>query len=490
MNRTYGWTGVDSNHNVEDGTTEMRWRLADLDANQSYAFEWITERNGHYTSHDSFFFNSTSSEEHLHHFSIEVDEDITCRVYFRTFLYVITDDGSYIEVNQNSQYVTPNCDYEGDFDQFPLLVLDDDTNDSWVNTNFIENGDQTFRVDLSGLDPDRQYNLWGSVSNRYGSEYFSWGDFNPAERPSYIEVDMTIDEWTCEVGLNLYIYMYMLDGGSRYIRSGTEYTDSPCVDVGDVELEIDSDDVGYSMGLENGSNQMSWNLTDLAANQSYTFEWRVEYNDDHVMYGTETWDTGGNTSALIEWVMDIDTSITCNARVYYRTFIDTTGSDDWFQMDSGDYSEYFSCNENVYPEDYYVSFYGNINGTWQDNPDVLLFGNDAVQIQFENMSEGRTIGCTYITLERASTRSLRTYTSLTTGGQWTSRCRSRLGPAPYHTAGTSTSTTSGTRPEQAGATPTGTWVPIADHLTAHASAQATTARTLPTLTSRTVPALG
>ena len=65
------------------------------------------------------------------------------------------------------------------------------------------------------------------------------------------------------------------------------------------------------MGLENGSNQMSWNLTDLAANQSYTFEWRVEYNDDHVMYGTETWDTGGNTSALIEWVMDIDTSITC-----------------------------------------------------------------------------------------------------------------------------------------------------------------------------------
>ena len=313
VNRTYGWTGVDSNHNVEDGTTEMRWRLADLDANQSYAFEWITERNGHYTSHDSFFFNSTSSEEHLHHFSIEVDEDITCRVYFRTFLYVITDDGNYIEVNQNSQYVTPNCDYEGDFDQFPLLVLDDDTNDSWVNTNFIENGDQTFRVDLSGLDPDRQYNLWGSVSNRYGSEYFSWGDFNPAERPSYIEVDMTIDEWTCEVGLNLYIYMYMLDGGSRYIRSGTEYTDSPCVDVGDVELEIDSDDVGYSMGLENGSNQMSWNLTDLAANQSYTFEWRVEYNDDHVMYGTETWDTGGNTSALIEWVMDIDTSITCNA---------------------------------------------------------------------------------------------------------------------------------------------------------------------------------
>ena len=388
VNRTYGWTGVDSNHNVEDGTTEMRWRLADLDANQSYAFEWITERNGHYTSHDSFFFNSTSSEEHLHHFSIEVDEDITCRVYFRTFLYVITDDGSYIEVNQNSQYVTPNCDYEGDFDQFPLLVLDDDTNDSWVNTNFIENGDQTFRVDLSGLDPDRQYNLWGSVSNRYGSEYFSWGDFNPAERPSYIEVDMTIDEWTCEVGLNLYIYMYMLDGGSRYIRSGTEYTDSPCVDVGDVELEIDSDDVGYSMGLENGSNQMSWNLTDLAANQSYTFEWRVEYNDDHVMYGTETWDTGGNTSALIEWVMDIDTSITCNARVYYRTFIDTTGSDDWFQMDSGDYSEYFSCNEYVYPEDYYVSFYGNINGTWQDNPDVLPFGNDAVQIQFENMSEG------------------------------------------------------------------------------------------------------
>ena len=155
-----------------------------------------------------------------------------------------------------------------------------------------------------------------------------------------------------------------------------------------MELEIDSDDVGYGMGLENGSNQMSWNLTDLAAHQSYTLEWRVEYNNDHVMYETETWDTGGNTSALIEWVMDIDTSITCNARVYYRTFIDTTGSDDWFQMDSGDYYESFSCNENVYPDDYYVSFYGNINGTWQDNPDVLPFGNEVVQIQFENMSEG------------------------------------------------------------------------------------------------------
>ena len=176
--------------------------------------------------------------------------------------------------------------------------------------------------------------------------------------------------------------MYLLDGDMIYIKSGTEYTDSPCVNTGDVELEIDSEDVGYDMGLGNGSNAMSWNLTDLVANTTYTFEWRVQYNNDYVSYVSETWNTGDNSSALFDWELDVDTSTTCNVRVYYRTFVDITGSGYWAEMDNGNYYESFSCDQYVYPDDHYVSIEFDVNGTWVEDPDTMPYGFDVVQLRF------------------------------------------------------------------------------------------------------------
>ena len=160
---------------------------------------------------------------------------------------------------------------------------------------------------------------------------------------------------------HLYIYVHMLDDGHRTIKSDTDQIDSSCINPGDFELEIGSVEVGYGMGLVNGTNDMTWNLTDLAQDQTYTFDWRVEYNNDDVLYMHETWDTDDNSSRLIDWDLEINTSAVCNARIEFRAYIDMTGDGEWIMMESRSFYENFECDQHVYPRDHYVTIHGEVN---------------------------------------------------------------------------------------------------------------------------------
>ena len=72
--------------------------------------------------------------------------------------------------------------------------------------------------------------------------------------------------------------------------------------------------------LVNGTNNMVWNITNIAYNQTFTFDWTVRLNDDYVMYEAETWHTGLNDTALFAWSLDLDTWITCDIEIYYRVY--------------------------------------------------------------------------------------------------------------------------------------------------------------------------
>ena len=383
VNRTYGWTDVSANRNANDGEMEIRWHFEDLVVNQSYAFEWLEFRNGDYTGHHVVEFTPTS-DEHYQPFNLTVESASTCDIRLEGSLYVLVS-GRYIEVFYDSDYLYPNCNYAGDFNQFPLLVQNQ-TTDEYSVPDSIGNGDQSFRFDLSGLIDNRTYYLHGNINTNLDSESWHWGQFTPSEQPDYVEVNMTISEWTCTVSAHLYIYVHMLDDNHRTIRSDTDQIDSSCINPGDFELEIGSIEVGYGMGLVNGTNDMTWNLTDLAQDQTYTFDWRVEYNNDDVLYMHETWDTDDNSSRLIDWDLEINTSAVCNARIEFRAYIDMTGDGEWIMMESRSFYENFECDQQVYPRDHYVTIHGEVNGTWVAEPDPLPFGYDVISLGFENLT--------------------------------------------------------------------------------------------------------
>ena len=114
--------------------------------------------------------------------------------------------------------------------------MQNQTTDEYSVPDSIGNGDQSFRFDLSGLIDNRTYYLYGNINTNLDSESWHWGQFTPSEQPDYVQVNMTISEWTCTVSAHLYIYVHMLDDGHRTIRSDTDQIDSPCINPGDLSL--------------------------------------------------------------------------------------------------------------------------------------------------------------------------------------------------------------------------------------------------------------
>ncbi|RZD49114.1 MAG: hypothetical protein CXT66_05060, partial [Methanobacteriota archaeon] len=392
-NRTYGWTNTNQNHNVDNGSNELRWALSDLETDFNYTMEWLTYRNGDFTQYDSFEFTADSLESN-HEFTLEIEEAITCELSLQYYLSVEVG-GKIISVESGSFSLNPSCTFRKDFLVTPILVLDDNGVD-WIETDYIENGNQTIRIDLSGLDANQSYTMNGNVCTTTVCESFNWGTFSPtdwlnASEEDHKDFDIIVDEWSCEVSVYIHMHMITLNGSNnRHILGDYTYLSSPCFNPGDVELEIDGDEVGYSMGLENGTNDMSWNLTDLAANQTYTFDWRVRFNGDYVMYDSETWFSGSDLTTQLNWMLDFNSTFICNAQIYWRTFLDSSNSSthNWIEMDSGDFYESFPCDEYVYPDDHYVNVYGLVNGTWEQEPGYLPTGDNDLELRFENLTVG------------------------------------------------------------------------------------------------------
>ncbi|MDP7649940.1 MAG: hypothetical protein QF834_07110, partial [Candidatus Thalassarchaeaceae archaeon] len=386
INKSYGWADANSNSNPADGANEMSWGLSDLEAGYEYTLEWLIFRNSDYTSYDYAQWDATSDEDFVN-FTLEVEQQTTCDIRFESRLYVDTGAADLLHLESRSFYLYPSCSQSVDFNIIPVEVLQ--TDGTWQEDASMENGNQTIRVNLSGLESGLLYYVIGEVCTVDECVSYSEYDFDPANLSS-IDVNISVDDWTCEVRVYVHSHLYAVSGANHHILGYNEYIQSPCTDPGDVDLEVDGDATNYGLGLDNGTNDMVWNLTDLASDLTYTLDWYVEYNNDIVQYNTETWFTGTDDTALFNWTIDVDESVTCNVEVHYRVFIDRSDDDsgDWVQMDDDNYYDSLSCNEWVYPDDHYVSIHADINGTWEEDPDELPFGENDLQLRFENLTMG------------------------------------------------------------------------------------------------------
>ena len=396
VNRSYGWDSYWNNRYLSEGEHEFRWHAYGLLENQSYAIQWYDYRNGYMTNFDTYYFNSTT-DEYYQTFTINVEEN-TCRVNPSARLYVFVEDSDrYIRLESRGWNFESTCSYEEEFTMFPMEILQDDG--AWMETSSSENGNISIRLDLSNLDNEFRYYMSSNAQSISDYDSVNWGDFYPEDQDDYVELEIHVDEWTCEVSVYLYIYMYDLSGDTRQLNSqNTRYISTPCVSYGEIILEVNDDESGdYYIGddiLVNGTNNMVWNITNIAYNQTFTFDWTVRLNDDYVMYEAETWHTGLNDTALFAWSLDLDTWITCDIEIYYRVYAETSGSDEnseWLQLTGENLREYFDCNSRVYPE--YVNIYALDNNTWKEENEFvsghgLPSGEVDFELRFENLSEG------------------------------------------------------------------------------------------------------
>ena len=85
--------------------------------------------------------------------------------------------------------------------------------------------------------------------------------------------------------------------------------------------------------LNNGTNNMSWELEDLVLGANYALDWYVRLNDDFVLYQHETWEATDNSS-LLSWSFEMDNSTTCNVQIQYRLWVDSSESTtpNWISM--------------------------------------------------------------------------------------------------------------------------------------------------------------
>ena len=249
-----------------------------------------------------------------------------------------------------------------------------------------------FAIDVSHLSlGDTSYTIqyqWETESDNF---YGSTTDITANENVFYFDVPLTT--WDCEVRIYIYLRYENFQGHFNYMQSRWNYFETDCVEPGNVSLNMDGMGEVWDdwSNLNNGTNNMSWELTDLNIGARYTLDWYVRLNYDYVLYEHQTWVATGEEHSM-PWGFSIDNSTTCNLEVRYRLFVDSsdTSTPNWIDMKEQGYYWYPSCDEYVYPEDNYVSVEFDINGTWVENPDEVPAGETEIRAVFENLSVGAT----------------------------------------------------------------------------------------------------
>ena len=368
-----------------NGSNDMSWNIYNLPEGYEFGLEMRTYMNGYMQEYSYELFNDSGNVSI--DFSIDVDTYSTCDLRVEVNLYYLESDGGWDSVTGNSKYFYPNCDsYESMYPWSVFVDADGDGNYSEVSQydNIGGNGTIPMMLDLSNLADDEIYRVEYRWYTSLDSEYFNWEDVTPTNNQFYF--DVPVSNWDCEVRLYVYIQYESIYGYYNHMTSTNQYFNTDCLEPGNVSLNMDNMGEVWDdwSNLNNGTNDMSWEMTDLIVGETYTIDWYVKYNNDIVSYNYETW-TAGDSNASISWSFDMDNSTTCNVEIMYRMFVDS-GDSDWVEMDDEYFYWYPSCDQWVYPDDNYINLYVDINGTMVENPDTLPSGEVDFEIHFENMS--------------------------------------------------------------------------------------------------------
>ena len=372
---------------LSNGSNDMSWNIYDLPEGYEFALEMRTYMNGYMQEYSYELFNDSGNVSI--DFSIDVDTYSVCDVRVETTLYYLDSDGNWDSVTSNSRYFYQSCDsYESMYPWTVLVDTDADGNYSEVSQydNIGGNGTIPMMLDLNNLAEDEIYRVDYSWTTASDSEYFNWEDVTLTNNQFYFDVPVT--NWDCEVNLYVYIQYETLQGYYNHMISTNQYFNTDCLEPGNVSLNMDNMGEVWDdwSNLNNGTNDMSWEMTDLIVGETYTIDWFVKYNYDIVSYEYLTW-TAGDSDESIQWSFDMDNSTTCNVEIMYRMYVDS-GDSNWIEMDNEYFYWYPSCDQWVYPRDHYVNLNVEINGTMVENPETLPSGEVDFEIHFENMSVG------------------------------------------------------------------------------------------------------
>ncbi len=372
---------------LSNGSNDMSWNIYDLPEGYEFALEMRTYMNGYMQEYSYELFNDSGNVSI--DFSIDVDTYSVCDVRVETTLFYLDSDGNWDSVTSNSRYFYQSCDlYESMYPWTVLVDMDADGNYSEVSQydNIGGNGTIPMMLDLSNLADDEIYRVQHSWYTSLDSEYFNWEDVTSTNNQFYF--DVPVSNWDCEVRLYVYIQYETFQGYDNHMISTNQYFNTDCLEPGNVSLNMDNMGEVWDdwSNLNNGTNDMSWEITDLIVGETYTIDWYVKYNNDIVSYEYLTW-TAGDSDESVQWSFDMDNSTTCNVEIMYRMFVDS-GDSNWVEMDNEYFYWYPSCDQWVYPRDHYFNLNVEINGTMVENPETLPSGEVDFEIHFENMSVG------------------------------------------------------------------------------------------------------
>ncbi|MDP7003393.1 MAG: hypothetical protein QGG21_00005, partial [Candidatus Thalassarchaeaceae archaeon] len=381
-NMPYGWDDTPPDYALDNGTTELKWALSDMEVGYSYTFEWLIWMNDQIVSYE--YRQGSWGEDNELEWEVYVDENVTCNIRIHGRLLVDVGSDNWKQVETFNDYFYPDCSDSADFHPIEVLTLQDDG--SWAEDDELASGNNTFRFDFSDLSQSVQHRLYYSITTTQGG-YSSWNTFTPSET-SEIDLLIELSPWDCDLTLYYRMDIYSIVSGSWFMGHYYDYYDGPCISDSEVELErydgTEWDDDPDPEDLDDGTNQMMWNLTGLAVGYEYALEWFVRNNDQYVDHEHVIWNAT-STEDSIYWNLTIDEQGVCSVYLWSRLYM-RDGSSDWMEFDFVDQTFSPSCeSEQLFD---HVSLWAKLNGSWVQDPDWLPTGDTEMYWDTSNLISG------------------------------------------------------------------------------------------------------
>jgi len=385
-NTPQGWDDTPPDYALDNGTTQLKWTLSDMEVGYQYSFEWIVWMNGNIVSYD--YEKGTYGEDEVFLWEVYVDENVTCDIRIWGILKVDTGTGNWYRVEEMNDYFYPDCSDSAAFEPIEFEVHQPDS--SLDTDRVLPAGNNTFLFDLSELDVEdgEEYRLYYHFSTTQGS-YSAWNNhINTSATPS-IEFTAIVTDWDCTMQLRYMMYVYTANSGEH--RIGDFYYDfeGPCISDSEIELEIfdgtEWDDDPDSDDLVDGANQMIWNLTGLAIGYEYALEWNVRNNNQYVDYNYSIWNSTSEEEA-VHWNLTLDEQGVCSVYVWSRLYMKDSSNGNWMEFDTADQNFYPSCdNEEQFD---HVTLWAKVNGSWVQDPTWLPTGDTEMYWDTSNLIPG------------------------------------------------------------------------------------------------------
>ncbi|MBV14747.1 MAG: hypothetical protein CL505_06725, partial [Actinobacteria bacterium] len=367
------------------GTTQMHFDFGGMGANTSYyiGYQWSTD----------------SESQDWYYEYVDVDDSDSGGLWWNITLQT-QDCKAEVSVDLYSNTNGSNDwmhDYQFDIDGpcvMPFdLLMDEDGADGAMDPEVVE-GDASGNLSIGTNDMSWNFdNL--PAGNDYHFEWYwatqtSWnGYFNEYltsnwSNGSSFQWNLTVGEWDCWV--EVYGRLHNTTGGNwDHVMERYYHFDVPdCNDLG-LSLESEQDGQwGWAGDLDNGTNQMRWNITAMPAGYNYTLMWNVHRNGALTDYYDHQWSLTADEDSLIYWNLTIDEFDTCELEIQGSLHVQIDGS--WEHIEGlGEWYD-FQCDE--YGEFDLVTISAFQNGTWVVGPDSLDNGTTQIRLDFSGLDAG------------------------------------------------------------------------------------------------------